>query len=99
MFKLEILEKNGYTFNFKDSNNKLYTLNIELLDVKENIKAGDFISISAELLNPKYAGYSLNYTFGNLESKYGKENIQLDDIDVIKIETEDKEIYLKRLYG
>ena len=99
MIKLEIVEKNGCTFIFKDNGNQLYTLNIELLDVKENIKIGDYISISAELLNPRYAGYSTNYTFGSLKSKYGKDNIQLNDIDIIKIQTEDKEIYLKRLYG
>ena len=99
MIKLEIVDRNGCTFNFKDNRNQLYTLNIELLDVKENIKIGDYISISAELLNPRYAGYSTNYTFGSLESKYGKDKIELNDIDVIKIETEDKEIYLKRLYG
>ena len=69
------------------------------MDVEDGIKVGNFINISAELLNPRYAGYSTNYTFGSLESKYGKDKIKLNDIDVIKIETEDKEIYLKRLYG
>ena len=52
-----------------------------------------------ELLNPNYEGYSPNYTFGNLDNKYGRANLPLDDIDVIRVVQEDKEIYLKRLYG
>ncbi len=99
MVKLEIIDKNDYIFRLKDNNEKLYILNLEILDVEEEINVGDYISISAELLNPRYAGYSTSYTFGSLESKYGKDKIKLNDIDVIKIEIEDKEIYLKRLYG
>ena len=52
-----------------------------------------------ELLNPNYEGYSSNYTFGNLDNKYGRANLPLDDIDIIRVVQEDKEIYLKRLYG
>lgn len=99
MIKLELVDKKDYIYKFKDNNNKLYTLNLEILDVEKEIKVGDYISISAELLNPRYAGYSTNYTFGSLENKYGRNKIKLNDIDIIKIETEDKEIYLKRLYG
>lgn len=55
--------------------------------------------MSEELLNPKYEGFSNIYTFGSLESKYGKENISITDIDVIKVAINKLEIYLKRLYG
>lgn len=99
MIKLELIDKKDYIHKFKDNNDKLYTLNLEFLDIEKEIEVGDYISFSAELLNPRYAGYSTNYTFGSLESKYGKDKIKLNDIDVIKIQTEDKEIYLKRLYG
>ena len=51
------------------------------------------------LLNKQYDGYSTSYTFGSLESKYGKENISMDDVDVIKVVISGMEIYLKRLYG
>lgn len=60
---------------------------------------GDYICIAEELLNPKYEGYSTSYTFGSLESIYGKENILINDIDIIKVIIDEKEIYLKRLYG
>lgn len=58
--------------------------------MEKEIKVGDYINFSAELLNPRYAGYSTSYTFGSLESKYGKDKIKLNDIDIIKIETDDK---------
>ena len=99
MIKLKIVNKDNYMFSLKDDKDNRYEFNIEFFDIEVEPKIGDYISIATELLNPKYAGYSTNYTFGSIESKYGKDKIQLNDIDVIKLETEDKEIYLKRLYG
>ena len=99
MIKLKIVNIDGYQYYLEDEDKRNYIFNLEFLDVEDGIKVGNFINISAELLNPRYAGYSTNYTFGSLESKYGEYKIKLNDIDVIKIETEDKEIYLKRLYG
>lgn len=58
-------------------------------------KYGDYIYFDNSLLKEKNA----TYTFGDLESKYGRPNLSLDDSDVIKIEARDREIYLKRLYG
>ena len=83
----------------KDEKENKYTLNLDFFDIEESPKVGDYIYISAELLNPKYAGYSTSYTFGKLENKYGKENVSMNDIDVIKVVTNNLEIYQKRLYG
>ena len=99
MIKLKIENQNKYIYNLMDKNNNKYELNLEFNDIEEQPQIGDYIYISAELLNPKYAGYSTSYTFGKLENKYGKENIEIDDIDVIKVKTKKLEIYLKRLYG
>lgn len=99
MIRLEVVDKKDYIYKFKDNKDNIYTLNLEILDLEKEIKVGDYVSFSAELLNPRYVGYSTNYTFGSLENKYGRDKIKLNDIDIIKIETEDKEIYLKRLYG
>ncbi len=57
----------------------------------------DYIYISNELLNPRYSGYSTSYTFGNLDSKYGKESINLVDIDVIRIITNEKRNIFKTI--
>lgn len=99
MIKLEIEKIEGYIYTLKDETGKVYSLNLDFFEIEENIKIGDFIFFNEELLNKKYDGYSTSYTFGNLENKYGKSNILIDDIDVIRLITDDKEIYLKRLYG
>lgn len=59
------------------------------------LKYGEYIWFDNSLLEEKNTAY----TFGDLESEYGRPNLSLDDPDVIKIEAKDKEIYLKRLYG
>ena len=99
MIKLIITAKNNYVYDFRDENDKNYTLNLEFLDLNEEVKVGDYICINDQLLDKNYDGYSTSYTFGGLESKYGKTNILMDDVDVIKVGINDKEIFLKRLYG
>ena len=99
MIKLKIVNINGYIYDLEDEYKHNYTFNLEFLDLEEKLKIGNYICMNEELLNSKYEGYSTSYTFGNLKSKYGKENILLDDIDVIKIISDKAEIYLKRLYG
>ncbi len=99
MIKLKIVNKDSYKYDLKDEDKHNYNLNLEFFDIEEKLKIGDYIYMNKELLNPKYDGYSTNYTFGSLESKYGKENILITDIDVIKVVVDKMEIYLKRLYG
>ena len=99
MVKLKIINISNYDYELEDMKDNKYTLNLEFLDIEEKPEVGDYISISAELLNPRYAGYSTNYTFGSLDNEYGRKNISPIDIDVIKLEIDSKEILLKRLYG
>jgi hypothetical protein len=99
MIKLRIASNTGYLYELEDESNKKYSLNLEFFDLEEPLKVGNQIIMNYELLNPNYEGYSSNYTFGNLDNKYGRANLSLDDIDVIRVVQEDKEIYLKRLYG
>ena len=99
MVKLEIISRSEYMYDLIDEYGQKYMLNLEFFDIDEELKIGDYIYINEELLNKKYDGYSTSYTFGNLENEYGKPNISLEDVDIIKVEIENKEIYLKRLYG
>ena len=99
MVKLEIINKNGSLYSFKDEKNNSYEFSMEFFDIDVSPKIGDYINISAELLNPRYAGYSTLYSFGNLENPCGRKNLDINDIDIINIITENKEIILKRLYG
>lgn len=99
MVKLKIININNYNYELQNINDKKYNLNLEFFDIKDNLKVGDYIYMSAELLNPEYAGYSTNYTFGDLKNKYGRKNLSTGDIDVIRIEKGKEKILLKRLYG
>ena len=99
MVKLKIVNIDGYKYDLVDEDKHNYTINLEFFDIKENIKIGNYICMNSELLNTKYEGYSTSYTFGSLENKYGKENISLEDIDIITVILDKREVYLKRLYG
>lgn len=99
MIKLEVLEKDKYLYKLQDKEGNEYILNLEFFDLIDKPNVRDYIYLNSELLNPKYDGYSTNYTFGSLDNQYGKKNILKDDFDVIKIEMKNKKIYLKRLYG
>ena len=99
VLRLIIKEINGYEYIFEDESNNEYKFNLEFLDLEKPLQIKNEIEINKELLNPKYDGYSTNYTFGSLDSVYGRNNLSLDDIDIIKVITDEKEIYLKRLYG
>ena len=99
MKKMEIVDKRNYVYTFEDEEGKPYNINLDFLDIEKKPEIGEYIFFNEELLNPRYDGYSTSYTFGSLDSKYGKNNISLDDVDVIKLVMEEKEIYLKRLYG
>ena len=72
---------------------------MEFYDIDESPKIGDYLELSAELLNPMYAGYSVLYTFGNLKNPCGRNTTNMNNIDIIKLIMKNKEIILKRLYG
>lgn len=99
MPRLQIVKKNNYEYFLKDEYGQNYNFNIEFLDIEEQLQVNDYIYMNEKLLNPTYEGYSLSYTFGDLKNKYGKNGIEKEDIDVIKVEKNEVEIYLKRLYG
>ena len=99
MIKLKIVDKNNFEYVLKDMKEKVYNLNMEFLDIEDKIDIGNYIFFSEELLDPKYEGYSTSYVFGDLNNKYGKTNIELTDVDVIKVMTNDKYIYLKSIFN
>lgn len=99
MIKLQIVNVKDYEYNLKDENGNNYIINLEFFDIDEEPKLGDYIFLNKKLLDSTYEGYSTSYTFGNLENKYGRKNVSIDDIDVIKLIINNSEIYLKRLFG
>jgi len=99
MIKLQVIDNNNWQYNLIDENGRKYNICLNFCDIESQPESGDIIYISEKLLNAKYEGYSTSYTFGDLESIYGKEKIQIDDIDIVKLVIGKREIYLKRLYG
>ena len=99
MVKLEIINKKEDLYYLKDSKNNNYEFSMEFYDINESPKIGDYLELSAELLNPMYAGYSVLYTFGNLKNPCGRNTTNMNNIDIIKLIMKNKEIILKRLYG
>ena len=99
ILKLRIIEINGYNYEVVDQTGQRYKLNLEFMDVLEQPKEDDYIIMEECLLNPEYEKYSHSYTFGPLDSKYGKENITQADPDQIVIIVDNEEVVLKRLYG
>ena len=97
LLRIQQIDKNLY--NLKDQNEVDYELVIKFLDIDIVPSIGDIIHMNEQLLSNSYEGYSPFYTFGSLESVYGKANISLDDMDVIKLCSGGKTLYLKRLYG
>ncbi len=97
--KLRIVEIDGYSYELLDSNNQRYRLNLEFVDIFEQPNEDDFIVLDDCLLNPNYKEYSTSYTFGPIDSKYGRENVTQADPDFAVLIVDDEEIILKRLYG
>ena len=99
MMRLKIESNNDNNYMLKDDNGNSYKINFEFFDIEEEPKENDYINISAELLNPNYKEFSSYLSFGGMKNISGRSEDKLTDTEIIKIEMEDKEIYLKRLYG
>ena len=99
MKKLKIIKKDNYIYTLEDKENNQYTLNIEFQDIDTIPSINNYIYMSEELLDKNYEEYSTMYTFGPLDSSYGRKIKDENNPDIIRIDIQDKSIYLKRLYG
>ena len=92
MKKVKVIKVDEVKYSLQDKDNNIYELYLEFHDIGNKIKVGDIIYLNEYLLNE-----NMLLAFGNLNSIYGKE-IE-DDKDIIIIESNNKRITLKRLYG
>ena len=101
MKKLRILTINDVNYTLIDDEEKTYSLVIDFLDVNRLPKENDVIIIDERLLDKEYEDYCFMYTFGDLDSKYGRNKDTLQETETMKIVYSDdnKEVLLKRLYG
>lgn len=92
MIKLLVKKIDGFNYYLSDVNSKdSYIINIEFYSDKPVV--GDYLYLSYPLIKETV----LN--IGPLTSAYGKDIFFDDDDDLVKLEHENKIIYLKRLYG
>ena len=99
MIKLKIVKKNKQKYILSDIFNNEFIVYLDFIGIDVIPKEGNYICMHEELLNSGYEGYSNNYTFGDINSKYGKSDIKENDIDSMLLICDDKQIKLKRLYG
>lgn len=101
MKKLKIVEINDANYTLIDDEEKTYNLVIDFLDIERLPKENDIIIINEKLLDKKYEDYCFMYTFGNLDSKYGRNKDTLEEVETLRIiyKDDNKEVMLKRLYG
>ena len=94
MKKLEIIKVDKYTYTLQDKNNNNYELIIDFQNIEEQPQSGNYIYIDETILESKNF-----YTFGKLNSEYGRKIENENDKYLIILETNNKKYYLKRLYG
>ena len=99
MNKLVIKDIDNTIYKLIDDKGFEYQLNLEFIGLDRELKINDIIEISVDLLNPNSNSYSSFYTFGLFNNPTGRNNVSINDNDVIKIIINNEEIYLKRLYG
>lgn len=99
MVRLQILSIKNNLCTLRSDEDIIYQLKINLYDVGYKIQEGDFVSISEKLLDPTFEEYSDLYQFGPLESKYGRPVTDKIKDEIIRIDTNQKKIYLKRIFG
>ena len=99
MKKLTITNINRYMYFLKDNEEKEYIFTFEFHNLEKEPAIGNNIYIADELLNDNYRGYSDFYAFGPLNSQYGRVITNENDPDIIVLDMDNKQIYLKRLYG
>ena len=100
MVKLKVTNIDTYIYELEEEkDDKKYEFNLEFINTEVKVSIGDYICVNRKLLDPNYEGYSKMYTFGNMDSMYGRGDLTEDDVDVIIVNQENKEILLKRIYG
>ena len=94
MKKLEIIKVDKYTYTLQDKNSNDYELILDFQNIEEQPQIGNYIYMDETILESKNF-----YTFGKLNSEYGRKIENENDKDLIILETNNKKYYLKRLYG
>ena len=94
----KVMDDHNYILKHKDKKDHyvLYIKGLEFYDIDYIPNEGDRINMSEELLDSDSNTYEVNLKFEYLENSI-EENIEFKEYDVIKVTSEDKEMYFKRM--
>lgn len=95
MLKLIIEKIDGYSYYLSDELKNIYKFNIEFYDLLTKPNVNDCLFINEKLLTK----HDLLLSFGLLNNSCGRVIESIDNTDLIILIINNKEIYLKRLYG
>lgn len=94
MIKLKIIKVDEeFDYYLIDNTNKKYHLNMEFYGLDNRPKVNDYIYLSKILLDENNL-----YNFGVIDGQYSK-NVDVNEKEIIKIVSGDREYYLQRYYG
>lgn len=94
MIRLRIDKVDGYNYFLRDVENSEYILNIEFYDLEYKSGSNDYIFINEKVLKENNF-----FNFRPLDNVYGRTISSSDDPDILILVTENKKIYMKRIYG
>lgn len=94
----KVMDDHNYILKHKDKKDHyvLYIKGLEFFGIAYIPNEGDIINMSEELLDPDSNTYGVNLKFEYLENPI-EENNEFKEYDVIKVTSEDKEMYFKRM--
>lgn len=95
MKKFTITNIDNYKYTLSDDKDNTFKLNLEFLDIDYSLQVNDILYLSNTIVNNSKSFY----TFGPLNSKYGKTLSPENADDILIIDNHESKIYVKRLYG
>ena len=94
MKELLVIEKNKDRYLLIDKDNNKYDLSIYIMDIDFEIMEGDTLYIDGVMIMDERV-----FTFGKLDSEYGRKIDDMNDKEVVVFKRKDKKYYMKRYYG
>ncbi len=100
MIELMIKEKGEHgKLVLQEKSGKLHSLIFEFYDIENKPEVGDTLVMDEELLDRNSEAFAQPYAFGAMDSKYGRKESELDESELLGLQTKNGNIVLKRIYG
>lgn len=93
MKELLVINKDNNRYILMDKESNKYDLTIYIEDEKYQIDTGDILTINIDMIDTRVL------TFGNINSKYGRDINETNYSEVVTFNKNGNKTYLKRIYG